>query len=278
MWASAAAILVGLSVLLWLLPPRGRSPKGRGLRPILAALQARLGEALARLLPSTWAAELALDLERAGLPLNVPSFVLLWLLMASGLPLMVTAIAAGAGGLGRLLLVVATVAGAVGPYLWLRARVQQRRRRALRDLPVFLDLLRVAVVAGQGIDAAIAHVVPYLLPPLSDEARRLLRQLRLGYDRDEAFAAFDRRLDIEEAHSLVAAILQAERTGGGIARALASQASYLRGRLRQSAQEEARRAPIKMLFPMALCLLPAMALLLMGPAVLDLLGALRQAR
>lgn len=278
MWASAAAVLAGLAVLVWLLPSREPSRQGGGLRPMLAALQARLGRALARLLPSAWAAKLAVDLERAGLPLNLPSFVLLWLLMASGLPLLVTVVAAGAGSLSRLLLLMAIAAGAVGPHLWLRMRIQGRRRRALRDLPVFLDLLRVAVEAGQGIDAAMAHVEPYLLPPLADEARRLLQQLRLGYDREEAFIAFARRLDLEESHSLVAAILQAERTGGGVARALASQASYLRGRLRQRAQEEARRAPIKMLFPMALCLLPAMMLLLMGPAVLDLMQSLRQAR
>lgn len=184
----------------------------------------------------------------------------------------------GGGPAGRMLALVAVLAGAFAPRLYLSARLRARQRLALRELPLFLDLLRVAVEAGQGVDAALLHVAPHLSGPLGEEVARLLRRLRLGYDREEAMGLFARRLGCEEAHVLVTAILQAERTGGGLAPALASQAEYLRGRLRQRAQEEARRAPIKMLFPMAFCLLPAMMLLLMGPAALDLMQAFQQAR
>jgi len=277
MWASAAAFLTGMAVLLLLLPAEGRAG-GHRLRLLLARWQERLGELLLRLLPTSWAKGLAQEIDRAGLPLPPASFALLWATAAIGLPLMVLLFLGGGGPAGRMLALVAVLAGAFAPRLYLSARLRARQRLALRELPLFLDLLRVAVEAGQGVDAALLHVAPHLSGPLGEEVARLLRRLRLGYDREEAMGLFARRLGCEEAHVLVTAILQAERTGGGLAPALASQAEYLRGRLRQRAQEEARRAPIKMLFPMAFCLLPAMMLLLMGPAALDLMQAFQQAR
>ncbi len=276
MWASAAALLTGLAVLLLLLPAEERVSSHR-LRLLLAGWQERLGGLLLRLLPTSWARGLAQEVDRAGLPLPPASFALLWAVAALGLPLMVLLLG-GEGSAGRMLALVAALGGALAPRLYLSARLRARQRQALRELPFFLDLLRVAVEAGQGVDAALLHVAPHLSGPLGEEALRLLRRLRLGYDREEAMGLFAQRLGCEEAHVLAAAILQAERTGGGLAPALASQAEYLRRRLRQRAQEEARRAPIKMLFPMALCLLPAMMLLLMGPAALDLMQAFQQAR
>ncbi|GBD12029.1 hypothetical protein HRbin24_00029 [bacterium HR24] len=275
--ANIAAVLAGLAVVLLLWPQETTAARGSGLRSVLASLQERLGSLLVRLLPSRLVSALAFDLDRSGLPLNLPSFALLWALSALALPL--PALLMGDGGpLSRLLIVLSLAAGIAAPPYWLRLRIRHRRQAALSELPLFLDLLRVAVQAGQGIDAALAHVGRHLSGPLGEEVLRLLHRLRLGYDREEAYLTFARRLDLEEAHSLISAIMQAERTGGGLAPALASQASYLRGRLRQRAQEEARQAPIKMLLPMAFCLLPAMMVVLMGPAVLDLVQSLRGAR
>lgn len=275
--ASIAAALAGLAVVLLLWPQEATAGRGSGLRSALASLQERVGSVLVRLLPSRLVSALAFDLDRSGLPLNLPSFALLWALSALALPL--PALLMGDGGpLSRLLIVLSLATGIAAPPYWLRLRIRRRRQAALGELPLFLDLLRVAVQAGQGIDAALAHVGRHLSGPLGEEVLRLLHRLRLGYDREEAYLTFARRLDLEEAHSLISAIMQAERTGGGLAHALASQASYLRGRLRQRAQEAARQAPIKMLLPMAFCLLPAMMVVLMGPAVLDLVQSLRQAR
>lgn len=275
MWASAASLLVGIAVLLVLLPCGERRWNGGGLRLLLARGQERLGSLLLRLLPTTWARSLAEDLDRAGLPLPAASFALLWALTAVGAPALAILLVGTEGTVGRLVVLLALGGGLLLPRLWLRARLRARQRQALRELPLFLDLMRVAVEAGQGVDAALLHVAPHLSGPLHEETQRLLQRLRLGYDREEAMNVFARRLGCEEAHVLVAAILQAERTGGGLAPALASQASYLRERLRRRAQEEARKAPIKMLVPMALCLLPAMMLLLMGPAIIDLMQAFR---
>jgi tight adherence protein C len=280
MSASIAALLVGITVFLRLSPSAEarRTAAAHDARQFLARAQEAMGRLVLRALPTAWAQRLVFDIDRAGLPLPPASFALLWASAAVAMPVLVGLLTAGAGPMQRVLVLTAVLLGALAPRLYLGARLRARQRESLRELPLFLDLLRVAVEAGQGIDAALLHVSPHVAGPLGEELLRLLRRLRLGADREEAFAAFGRRVGCEEAHVLVAAILQAERTGGGLAQALASQAEYLRSRLRQRAQEEARRAPVKMLFPMAFCLLPAMMLLLMGPAAIDLMQSLREVR
>lgn len=165
--------------------------------------------------------------------------------------------------------------GAPGP--WRRLQTMRLRRAAARHFADMLDLLVVCLEAGLGADAAIARVAADMsltAPVLAAQLQQAARELRAGASREEALRAMARRTGLAEVQALANVLIQAERFGTGIAASLRVHAADLRVRQRQAAEEKAARLALKLLFPLIFCIFPALLLVLLGPAVIQVRQAL----
>lgn len=172
------------------------------------------------------------------------------------------------GDVGRLLLLggLILVLGVFAPDVWLNRRIDDRRKRMQRALPDMLDLLVISVEAGLGFDSALARVVDTVPGPLAEEFFRMLQETRVGVSRREAMRHLMDRTDLDELRSFLLAMMQAEAFGVAIARVLRVQADEMRIKRRQMAQEKAFGAPVKMVFPLVVCIFPTLFVVLLGPA------------
>jgi len=172
------------------------------------------------------------------------------------------------GDLGRVILLggLILILGVFTPDVWLNRRIDDRRRAMQRSLPDMLDLLVISVEAGLGFDSALARVVDTVPGPLAEEFFRMLQETRVGVSRREAMRHLMERTDLEELRSFLLAMMQAEAFGVAIARVLRVQADEMRIKRRQIAQEKAFGAPVKMVFPLVLCIFPTLFVVLLGPA------------
>ena len=159
------------------------------------------------------------------------------------------------------------------PDAILNRKVEERVHAIRVALPEILDLLVISVEAGLGFEQALDRVVDAVPGPLSDEFRRMLGEVRAGASRADSMRAVDARLDVAEVRSFIQTMLQADTFGVSIGRVLRSQAEEMRIRRRQYAQELAQKAPVKMLIPMVFCIFPALFVVVLGPAVLDIMDA-----
>lgn len=176
-----------------------------------------------------------------------------------------------ASGLKFLLVLVAAVLGFVYPQLYLTQRIQKRQKNVRRAMPDALDLLTICVEAGLGFDAAIQKVAEKWTSDLSMAFARVIQEIQLGKIRREALRDMADRIGLAEMTSFVAAVIQSELLGVSLSKVLHIQADQMRVKRRQRAEEEARKAPIKMLIPMALLIFPALIIVLVTPAALKLL-------
>jgi tight adherence protein C len=178
------------------------------------------------------------------------------------------------GVLGRNVLIglvfgaVLTAIGFIGPEFWLGSRVRARQRKIIKTMPDILDILTISIRAGLGFDAALSKLVEKAQGPLSDEFKRTLAEIRLGKQRRDALRDMVDRVQVPSLTGFVGAILQAEQLGVPVARVLQVQSEQLRLERRQRAEENAAKAPIKMLFPLVGCVFPAMFIVILGPAVI----------
>lgn len=172
-------------------------------------------------------------------------------------------------GLG--LSVLFLVLGFFFPDLWLRSRISRRQKAIFRAMPDALDLLTIAVEAGLGFDAAMGKVHEKWENDLALEFGRVIQEIRLGKLRREALRDMADRLGVAEMTSFVAAVIQSEQLGVSMAKVLRIQSDQMRVRRRQMAEEEAHRAPIKMIFPIGILIFPSLLIILLGPAAMLLL-------
>jgi tight adherence protein C len=175
----------------------------------------------------------------------------------------------GGAGLIFIFAIVGILAGLALPHLYLRQKTKVRNRKALKELPDILDLLTVSLEAGLGFDSAVSKVVSKKEGVIADEFHRCLEEIRLGKTRREALSAIRDRLDVDEVKSFISSILQAEKLGVGMVQVLRVQSSEVREQRKQRAEEEAMKAPIKMLFPLVLFIFPSLFIVLLGPAVIQ---------
>ncbi len=195
------------------------------------------------------------------------------------------AVGAAAGLLAAIVLtrLPATVAAAPllaaggwrAPDALLARRARERDDGARRSLPDALDLLAACALAGMSIDGALRTVAPDVDGSLGDALRRTVRALDVGMPRRAAYRVLAERAPIPDVRSLVRALERAERYGTPLAATLVAQAREVRGRRRVAAEEAARAAPVRMLFPLVVCFLPAFVLLSVAPVVLTALRSFR---
>lgn len=160
--------------------------------------------------------------------------------------------------------------GFVGPEAILNRRIDERRKEMEKSLPDLIDLLVISVEAGLGFEAAMARVTQAVPGELSREFTRTLQETRVGVSRHKALRALAERTDVDDLNAFVLALIQADQFGVSIARMLRVQADEMRVRRRQRAQEKAFAAPVKLVFPLVLCIFPSMFVVLLGPAAINI--------
>ena len=165
-----------------------------------------------------------------------------------------------------------TLVGFILPDVTVSRKVEERQREILRTLSDTLDLLTISVEAGLSLNAAIAQVVQNVPGVLSSEFARMLQEIQLGVPRTEAFRHLAERTDVEELNAFALAMIQADVFGVSIASVLRTQAQQLRIKRRQRAEQKAQQTPVKIVFPLILCILPSLFVVIIGP------GAIRIAR
>jgi tight adherence protein C len=190
----------------------------------------------------------------------------LGLLFPIGLPSVVAALFWGG---------VAAVLGFVAPSLWLEQLIAQRRRQIQRSLAEATDLLTLVVESGMSLDEGLLSITERFHNALGDEIGKVLREIRLGRPRMGALEHMADQAGVPDLHHLVESIVQSDQMGVPIARLLRVQATEMRRRQRQGAQERAAQASSRMVFPMVGCIFPVLWVVLLGPAIIQVLSSLR---
>jgi tight adherence protein C len=178
---------------------------------------------------------------------------------------------------GWVLSIVAGVIGYLIPDLVLSRATRKHQKAIQNGLPDAIDLIVVCVEAGSSLDQALVRASDELeiaLPALAAELRILTNEIRAGKPRLEAFQSLARRVDIEDVRALVTMLTQTDRFGTSVAQALRTHAATSRTKRRQRAEERAAKVGVKLVFPLALCLVPALYVVCLGPVVIRIIRAL----
>ena len=249
-------------------------------RVMIPALRSLL-RSLGRLLPDRNLEATRLQIQAAGNPggLTPMDFyglrVLVMLLLAS--------VAFAAFGRGQPPLIILRNCGAalflgyMLPKYWLNGKVRSRRSQVRRALPDALDMLTIGVEAGLAFESAMLRVGEKWHNVLTEEFTRAVAEMRVGMSREQALERMAERCHTSELTTFVAVLVQSSQLGVSIAQVLHAQADDMRLRRRQRAEELARQAGIKMIFPLALLILPSLFVVILGPSIpifLDLFGAM----
>jgi len=294
--ASAALFVSVTSFLVWLNQFRGtpaearlrRLRHGSGLAlvdvPFSQRIVAPVVDGLTRramaLLPPGFVARVSTQLVSAGRVMSTQTFFTVVFLIAALLPssaLIVLLLARNPPSALSLLLIFTLAAiGGISPLIWLARRVRARRLAIWKSLPDALDLMTICVEGGLGLDAAFRQVSEKLKSPLANEVSQMLREVGMGSPRREALEEMASRIGVPEVVTFANAIIQAEQLGASLGRVLRAQAYTIRTRRRQRAEEMARKAPAKMVFPLVLCVMPSLFIVVVGPIIVRFYAYLSQ--
>jgi tight adherence protein C len=233
-------------------------------------------------LPAMAAGQLRAKLSRAGDPgnLTAPGFqalryglaalfaiagLTLGLVVPLHIPVLLTAPIGGA---------VAAVIGYMAPSIWLEYRISSRKRQIQRSLAEATDLLTLVVESGMSLDEGLLSITERFHHALGDEIGKVLREIRLGRPRMVALEHMAEVSGVADLHHLVESIVQSDQMGVPIARLLRVQATEMRRRQRQTAQERAAQASSRMVFPMVGCIFPVLWIVLLGPALIQIFNTI----
>jgi len=239
----------------------------RILRPTIQGF----GRSLVRMLPANFMASTQKTLTMGGISMTASTFVTFWALSTGlfmGLAVLALTALGGVSAQGFLGLLVMGVMGFSLPKFWLRSAVRSRQRKIVKNLPDAMDLITTCVEAGLGLDAALTKVSEQMKGPLAKELSQTLLEVSMGRLRRDALSDLGQRTGVQELISFVNAVIQAEQLGVSIGHVLKVQSDQMRTHRRQRAEQLAHEAPIKMMFPLVLCIFPAFMLVILGPAVI----------
>jgi tight adherence protein C len=241
----------------------------------------RLGELSSRFTPQHVLEQTRKKLEMAGNPgrIDASTFMVLHFVAAvvfGGLVFLLSLASKTFTLPVKMLLVIGfTVVGYFFPDLYLKSRIDRRQKQVRKAMPDALDLLTICVEAGLGFDAAMAKVNEKWDNELSMALGRVIREIQLGKLRRDALRDMADRLGLAEMTSFVAAVIQSEMLGVSMAKVLRIQSDQMRVKRRQRAEEEAHKAPIKMIIPLGIFVFPSLMIVLLTPAGLKLWRSLR---
>lgn len=241
---------------------------------VLSPVATRTAGILRSVLPANSRASMAHRIELAGSPKgSTPESIFASRIVGAIVAVLVTALVSWivSGRLGTFLplfLLLAAITGWFVPDLYLLQLRQSRQHAIKRALPDMLDMLTISVQAGLGFDMALSKLVHNTTGPLAEEFARMLNEVQSGISRRDGFRRLGERTDVPELNNFIMAMVQADVFGVSVSGILRAQAEEMRKRRRQNAQEQAQKAPVKMVFPIILCILPATMLVILGPAVI----------
>ena len=176
---------------------------------------------------------------------------------------------------GALTTVLLPVAGAAAgfylPDIWVRNLGERRQLDMRSDLPDAIDMLTVCVEAGLGFDSALGRVAQTMDGPAAFEFARVIQEMQFGSSRIDALRAAAERTDIPELRTFISSIIQSTELGISIGAVLRAQSGQMRVVRRQRAEEQAQKLPVKILLPLIFCILPALFVVVLGPAVLNIM-------
>jgi tight adherence protein C len=241
---------------------------------VLSPMGERLAKWTLKLHPRTTVEGVSARLMAAGLgrtlsPTSFLAFKSGLAIAGAGVGILFGAAVAGAGGVLFTAVALAGL-GFILPDFLVSSRARARKERIRSELPDALDLMAVSVEAGMGFDGAISKLTEHMTGPLADEFALTLSEIRIGETRQDALKKLAERTSTPELQSFVRAIIQADQLGISLGRILRVQATDSRNKRQAAAEEKAMKAPIKMLFPTVLFIFPAMFLVILGPAFLNL--------
>jgi tight adherence protein C len=244
---------------------------------VMIPLVRRIGEFSARFTPQKAIQDTARKMELAGnpWPIDAATFVAIRFILAivfGGFLTAVIFISPPSNPNDNFMYIGgATFAGFFLPHLMLTSRITRRQTEIRKAMPDALDLLTICVEAGLGFDAAMSKVAEKWENELSLAFTRAIREVQLGKIRRDALRDMADRLGIPEMTSFVAAIIQSEQLGVSMAKVLRIQSDQMRMKRRQRAEEEAHKAPVKMLIPMALLIFPSIMIIILTPAAIQIM-------
>jgi tight adherence protein C len=241
----------------------------------------KIEQQVTRLAPERISEVLAKRIMRAGKQhvWSVNAFVCFWMLSSVSLMIITVFFTFYARQMifiqGFALSLCALAIGALLPIAFLDSLIAKRQRAILRQLPEVLDLLCVSVQAGLSFDGAMAKVSDKMKGPLIAECSKLLRDIRMGMSRRLALTNLAERCSLPEVYLFTAAVIQSDRLGVSMAKTLVIQAENMRERRRQTVKEQALKAPVKMLFPLAAFIFPVLFIIVLFPMVISILHSVQ---
>jgi tight adherence protein C len=240
----------------------------------------RIGDISARFTPQKAIQDTAKKMELAGnpWPIDAATFLairfILGVVMGGFVAVMIFLSPSGNPRDNLLFIGGAAFGGFYLPHLMLTSRISARQKEIRKAMPDALDLLTICVEAGLGFDAALSKVSEKWDNQLSLAFARTIREIQLGKTRRDALKDMSDRLGIAEMTSFVAAIIQSEQLGVSMAKILRIQSDQMRLKRRQRAEEEAHKAPVKMVLPMAFLMFPTIMIIILTPAALQIMTSL----
>ena len=245
---------------------------------VLSPLTGSVAGKLARFTPNTIRIMTANKLSAAGGlgGMGANEFLLLTLFLGAALPLITAALALLWQIPGNRVFGFSLYALAIGlylPFYLLRRKAMGRQHGMERDLPDVLDLMTVSVEAGLGFDGALLKLSEKMKGALVEEFSLLLSEMRVGIPRRNALLAMSNRCNVQDISVFVTSLVQADQLGVSVGNVLRIQSAAMREKRKQRAQAAAMKAPIKMLLPLVLFIFPTIFIVLLGPAVLQIIAS-----
>ena len=241
---------------------------------VVNPLVARLGRLGNRFSPRDESARIRHKLELAGSPIKwdverVQAFKMLGLIGGAAVGIAFPLLFGAGVAVTMGVAIVLTPLGYFIPDITLYQVAYNRNERIRRDLPDSMDLLSISVEAGLPFDSALSQVARNTHGPLADELFRVLQEMQIGLGRIDALRALAERTNVVELRGFVTAMVQADQFGIPIASVLRVQSRDMRVKRTQRAEEQAQKVPVKILFPLVFCILPALFIVVMGPAAIS---------